>query len=189
MADEQIAMTEEMNLVEVEPSSGPVGVVPDFAARGPNIPALREQLAVLVSTGKAKEAISVQLTYEQVKRFSDKDVEKYYKRYEAFVGAKTTDSLIDSFIFLASKVVGMAVDIKDIDAYQKELKNDHIISKELSNLAGSLALKCGRFIALANVALITTKHIDFAEQTAEQKAEEITEQCSTTAEQVHNNFE
>ena len=101
------------------------------------------------------------------------------------MGAKTTDSLIDSFIFLASKVVEMAVDIKDIDAYQKELKNDYIINKELSNLAGSLALKCGRFLALANSALITTKHIGFAERTTE----EITEQCSTTPEQMHTNFE
>ena len=83
----------------------------------------------------------------------------------------------------------MAVDIKDIDSYQKELKNDYIISKELSNLDGNLALKCGRFLALANVALITTKHIDFAERTAEQNAVEITEQCSTTAEQVHNDCE
>ena len=159
--------------------SGPVGVVPDFASPGPDIPAFREQLAVLVSTGKAKEAIGVELTCEQVKRLSDKDVEKYYKRYEAFVGAKKTDSLIDSFIFLASKVAGMAVDIKDIDAYQKELKNDYIINKELSNLAGSLALKCGRFLALANSALNTTKHIDFAERTAEPKAKEIHEQCTT----------
>ena len=189
MADEQIAMTEVMNLLEAEPSSGLVGVVPDFAAPGPDIPALREQLAVLVSTGKAKEAIGVQITHEQLKRLSDEDVEKYCKRYEAFVGAKTTDSLIESFIFLACKVVGMAVDIKDVDAYQKELKKNYIISKELSNLAGNLALKCGRFLALANVALITTKHIGFAERTAEQKAEEITEQCSTTAQQVYNNCE
>ena len=47
----------------------------------PDIPALREQLAVLVSTGKAKEAIGVQFTYEQVKLLSDKDLEKYCKRY------------------------------------------------------------------------------------------------------------
>ena len=141
MAEEQIAITEVMNLLEDEPSSGPVGVVPHFAVPGPDIPALREQVAVLVSTGKAKQAIGVQLTYEQVKGLSDKDVEKYYKRYEAFVGAKTTDSLIDRFIFLACKVIGMAVDIKDIDAYQKELKSDYIISKEFSNLAGNLALK------------------------------------------------
>ena len=71
MADEEITMTEVMNLLEVEPSSGPVGVVPDFAVPGPDIPSLREQLAVLVSTGKAKETIGVQLTHEHVKRLSD----------------------------------------------------------------------------------------------------------------------
>ena len=67
MANEQFAIEQAMNLLEAEPSSGPVGVVPDFAAPGPDIPALREQLTVLESTGKAKEAIGVQLTYEQVK--------------------------------------------------------------------------------------------------------------------------
>ena len=64
---------------------------------------------MLVSTGKAKEAIGVELTHEQVKRLTDKDVEKYSKRYETYVGSKTTNSLIDSFISLASKAVGMAV--------------------------------------------------------------------------------
>jgi len=49
---------------------------------GPNILALREQLAIMVSTGKSKEAIVVQLTQEQVKRSEAKDVEKSYKRYE-----------------------------------------------------------------------------------------------------------
>ena len=73
----------------------------------------------------------------------------------------------------------MAVDIKDIDSYQKELKNDYIINKKLFNLAGNLALKCGRFLAMANAALITTKHICFAKRTAK----EITEQCSTNAQQ------
>ena len=55
----------------------------------------------------------------------------------------------------------MTINIKDIDAYQKELRNDYIINKELSNLASNLALKCRRFLAAANAALITTKHIDF----------------------------
>ena len=186
---EQEAYAEGMNLLEAEPSSGPAGsIVPDLSsltAPGPDIPALREQLAVLVSTGKAKEAIGVQLTHEQVKRLSDKDVEKYTKRYETYVGSKTTESLIDSFIFLLTKAVGMSVNIKDIDAYQKELRNDYIINKELSNLAGSLALKCGRFLGAANAALITTKHIDFnshLEIKDEAKLEEIPQQSSTTAE-------
>ena len=128
---------------------------------------------------------AVNIQYEQVKCLSDKDVEKYAKRYETYVGAKTTDSLIDSCIFLVTKVVGMAVNVKDIDAYQKELRNDYIINKELSNLPGNLALKCGRFLALASVAMITTEHIDFNEHLNskdETKLEEIPEQCSPTVE-------
>ncbi|KAL9970077.1 hypothetical protein ACROYT_G022399 [Oculina patagonica] len=92
-------------------------------------------------SGKAKEAIGVQLTYEQVKGWTDKEVEKYFKRYEAYVGNKTNESLIDSFVFLVTKVVGMTVNIKDVNDYQKELKNDYIISKELSTLAAFLPLQ------------------------------------------------
>ena len=114
------------------------------------IPAQREKLAVLVSTGKSKKAIGVQLTHVQVKRLSDKDVQKYSKRYEA---------LIDSFIILFTKGVGMVVSIDNVKELQKELKNDYIINQELSSLAGGLALPFSRLLALANTALITTKHI------------------------------
>ena len=98
MSKEETAYAEALNLLEPEPSSGPagVGVVATLTAPRPDISALRERLAVLVSTGKAKEAIGLQLTHEQVKRLYDKDVGKYYKRYETYEGAKTTDSLIDS---------------------------------------------------------------------------------------------
>ena len=182
MAEEELAIAEVMNLLEAKLSSGPAGgVVADLNAPRPDIPALCEQLAMLLSTGKAKDAVGVQLTHEQVKRLSNKDVEKYTKRYETYVGSKTTDSLIDSFIFLVTKVVGMTVNIKDIDAYQKELRNDYTINKELSNLAGNLTLKCGRFLAMANVALITTKHIDLKSKD-EAKLEEIPEQSSPTVE-------
>ena len=109
MAEQELCaelMNLNLDLLEAEPSSVPAGssIVPDFAP-GPDIPALREKLNVLVSTGKAKEAIGVQLTHEQVKRLSDKDVEKYIKRYETYVGSKTTETLIDSCIFLVTKAV------------------------------------------------------------------------------------
>ena len=86
MAGEEHAIAEVINLLEATPSSVPSswpagGVVADLTATGPDIPALHEQLAVLVSTGKAKDAIGVQLMHKQVRRLSDKDVEKYYKRY------------------------------------------------------------------------------------------------------------
>ena len=135
---------------------------PDSSTPSANdTPAQRERLAVLVSTGKSKEAIGVQLTHEHVKRLSDKDVEKYYERYKAYAGNKTTVSLIDSFLMFVSKGVGMVVSIDDVKELQKELKNDYIINSELSSFAGSLALRCGTWLAVANAALITTKHIIF----------------------------
>ena len=166
MDAEDLALTEAMSLLqtelEAEPSSGAASGVVQMA--GPDIPALREQLAVLVSTGKAQEAIGVKLTHEQVKRLSDKDVQKYTKRYETYVGSKTTESLMDSFIFVATKAVGLFVKIKDIEAYQKELRNDYIINKELSTLAGQLAFTCGKTLSVASAALITAKHIEYGGQ-------------------------
>ena len=107
-------LAEVMTLLEVEPTSSP--------APGPDIPALRQQLAILVSTGKCKEAIGVNLTHDQVKRLEDKGVMKHYKRYETYVGAKTTETLIESFLSFSVKALSMAVRIKDSDALQNELK-------------------------------------------------------------------
>ena len=157
MAEENV-MEEVMNLLEAEPASSPAEV-PD-----PDIPAHREQLAILVSTGKCKESIGVNLTHDQVKRLDDKEVIRYYKRYETYVGTKTTETLINSFLSFSTKALSLAVKIKDDDAMQNELKNDYIITKEMSTLSGGLALRCGRLLGVANAFLITAKHIDFTEQ-------------------------
>ncbi|KAL9988587.1 hypothetical protein ACROYT_G003046 [Oculina patagonica] len=77
-------------------------------------------------SGKSKEAIGVQLTYDQVKRLTNKEVEKYFKRYEAYVGAKTTENLIDSALTFLTKAASLFVPMKNIEALQKELKNDYI---------------------------------------------------------------
>ena len=61
---EEIAMAEVMKLLESEPTPA--------ALPAANIPELREQLAILVSTSKCKEAIGVSLTHEQVRRLDEK---------------------------------------------------------------------------------------------------------------------
>ena len=163
-AEEQAVNNEIMEMMEATPgSSAPSSLLQPFTGAD-DTPAKREKLAVLVSTGKSKEAIGVQLTHDAVKRLSDKDVEKYTKRYEAYVGNKTTESLVDSLIMLVSKGVGMVVQLDDVEKLQKELKNDYVINQELSSLAGGLALRFGRLLALANAALIITKHVVFAKK-------------------------
>ena len=154
MAEE---MAEVMNLLEVEPAAA-------LPAPGPDIPALREDLAILVSSGRCKEAIGTNLTHEQVRRLEEKDVMKYSKRYEAYVGAKTTEALIESFLSFSTKALGLVVKLKDPEALKNELKNDYIIAKELSLLSGALALRCGRLLAFANSVLISAKHVDFSSE-------------------------
>ena len=92
----------------------------------------------------------------------DKDVMKHYKRYETYVGAKTTETLIESFLTFSTKALGLFVKIKDGQALQNELKNDYIITKDLSNLSGNIARRCSRLLAVANAFLITAKHVDFS---------------------------
>ena len=96
MAEENV-MGEVLNLLEAEPAALP------SATAGPDIPALHEQLAILVSTGKCKEAIGVNLTHEQVRRLEDKDVMKHYKRYETYVGVKTTETRLKAFCHFPQK--------------------------------------------------------------------------------------
>ena len=107
MTTEQDALNEVMQILEAEPAPDSLGLA--SLAQGNDIPAKREKLAVLVLTGKVKEAVGVQLTHDQVKRLSDKDVEKFHKRQEAYIGSKTTESLIDSFLMLISKGMGLVV--------------------------------------------------------------------------------
>ena len=88
MAEENDAvMAEVVSLLESKPAAA-------LPSAGPDIPALREQLAILVSTGKCKEAIGVNLTHEQVRRLDDKDVMKHYKRYETYVRLNCAKSCI-----------------------------------------------------------------------------------------------
>ena len=170
--DEEKVMAEVMNLLEAEPA--PAALPP--ALPSIDIPALREQLAILVSTGKCKEAIGVKLTHEEVRRLEDKDVIRYSKRYETYVGVRTTETLIENFVAFSVKALGLAVQafsvkalgwdvkLKDTEALQNELKNNYIITKELSNLSGSIALRCGRSLAVANAFLITANHVDFSQE-------------------------
>ena len=82
-------------------------------------------------------------------------------------GARTTETLIESFLSFSTKALSLVVRLKDTEALQNELKNDYIIAKELSNLSGNLALRCGRMLALANAFLITAKHVDFSAEDSE----------------------
>ena len=156
---EQDPMNDVMEVLEASPDSSTPSAVPLVSSN--DTPSQREKLAILVSTGKSKEAVGVLLTHDRVKRLSEKDVEKYYKRYEAYVSSKTSESLIDSALILVCKAVGQVVKIDNVEKLHEDLKKDYIISNALSSSAGKLAMKSGPLLAVATAALIITKHIVF----------------------------
>jgi len=169
MAEQNNPLMAQLNsLLEAEPPYDPVVSVPIDLPEPINIPVpinipeLREQLAILVSTGRCKEAIGVNLTQEQVGRLDEKDVIKYNKGYEAYVGSKTNDTLIDNFLSLAIKWGGKIVEIDDAEALQNELKSDFIINKEMRKYAGKVSLKFGSSLAILNAVAIIAKHVAFS---------------------------
>jgi len=180
MAEQIDPAMEIIDLLDSEPINVPV-----IAAA--NIPAQREELAVLVSTGRCKEAIGVRLTQEQVKGLGEKEVIRYYKRYETCIGAKTTESLIDSALSLVIKGVGTVLKIDDDVALKNDLKNDLLINKEMSQFFGRLALTYGKPLAVTSAVMITTKHVDFGESAAITK--QITEQSPVITEELPSNAE
>lgn len=115
-----------------------------------------------------KEVLGSQLSHEQVKGLTDDEVEKFYKRYEAYIGSKTTETLLQRIFMLASKAIGMVVKVDDVEALQK----DFVINSTFSSLAGNMALRSGRLLAFGNAALITAKHINFEKEPAKEPVQE-----------------
>ena len=77
------------------------------------------------------------------------------------MGKQVTGGLIDTGLEAGIELVSYILPIDD----KKELISDHngneLVKKELSNWAGLLVLKGGRFVALASAVFQIAKHIEF----------------------------
>ena len=121
----------------------------------------RESLAILTSLGTAKDYLGVQMSLGDVKKLSPKDVEKYYYRYQSVLGKQVTGGLVENAIKLASKLVSNVISIDSQDALQGDILQDELIRRELTNAAGYVVLKGGRFVALASALFHVVNHLDF----------------------------
>ena len=121
----------------------------------------RESLAILASLGTAKDYLGVQMSLCDVRKLTPKDVEKYYYRYQSVLSKQVTGGLVENAIKLASKVISHVVSIDDPDSLSSDLVQDEIVRRELTNAAGYLVLKGGRFIALASALFHVVSHVDF----------------------------
>ena len=74
----------------------------------------RERLSLFLQRLEIpKEFLGVNMSLSDVHKLSEKDVEKYYVRYQAVLGQQLTEGLVDSGIEAASKTVAYFVPVDD----------------------------------------------------------------------------
>ena len=133
----------------------------------------RESLSILASLGTTKEFMGVEMSLGDIKKLQNKDVEKYYLRYQTILGKQLSSSLVDSAVLAASKAVNMVVSIDDTEQLYHDFKSDEIIKRELSSFAGLLILKGGRLVALASAFFQVAKHINVGKQEESSESKQV----------------
>jgi len=145
----------------------------------------RESLSILASLGTTKDYLGVNMSLGDMKKLSGKDVEKYFNRYQVALGQQVTGGLVESTIQLATRAISCVVPIDDSDALCKDLQNDELVKRELSNIAGLLALRGGRMVALASALFQVCKHVKLREP--KETDNKIQEEQSTTEHALEQN--
>ena len=121
----------------------------------------QESLVILASLGTTKEYLGVEMSLEKIHKLSDKEVEKYFNRYQKVAGQKMANGLVDSAIKTATKVISCFLPIDDTEALCSDLQKDELVKRELSNIAGLLVVRGGRLVALGSALFQVARHIKF----------------------------
>ena len=121
----------------------------------------KESLVILASLGTIKEYLGVEMSLEKIHKLSDKEVEKYFNRYQIVAGQKMANGLVDSVVKTATKVISCFLPIDDTEALCSDLQKDELLKRELSNNAGLLVVKGGRLVALGSALFQVARHIKF----------------------------
>ena len=121
----------------------------------------KESLVILASLGTTKEYLGVEMSLEKIHKLPDKEVEKFFNRYQKVAGQKMANGLVDSAISTATKVISCFLPIDDTEELCYDLQNDELVKRELSNIAGLLFVRGGRLVALGSALFQVVRHIKF----------------------------
>ena len=119
----------------------------------------KESLVILASLGTTKEYLGVEMSLEKIHKLPDKEVEKFFNRYQKVAGQKMANGLVDSAISTATKVISCFLPIDDTEELCYDLQNDELVKRELSNIAGLLVVRGGRLVALGSALFQVVRHI------------------------------
>ena len=121
----------------------------------------KESLVILASLGTTKEYLGVEMSLVKIHKLPDKEVEKFFNRYQKVAGQKMANGLVNSAISTATKVISCFLPIDDTEELCYDLQNDELVKRELSNIAGLLVVRGGRLVALGSALFQVVRHIKF----------------------------
>ena len=133
----------------------------NFSISAGDVEYKKESLVILASLGTTKEYLGVEMSLEQIHKLPDKEVEKFFNRYQKVAGQKMANGLVDSAISTATKVISCFLPIDDTEELCYDLQNDELVKRELSNIAGLLVVRGGRLVALGSALFQVVRHIKF----------------------------
>jgi len=128
----------------------------------PQIQMYKEHLSLLIARGKTKEFIGKSITYSDLDRMSPKDLEKYYRLYEATQASKINQSVTNGIINAYTQICGMIIkpdDKKLLDKLNSDLKNDYLVREQLEQWTSYLSFKMGPVMPLISAAIITFENL------------------------------
>ena len=126
----------------------------------------------MISSGRSKELLGKTISMKEIESMPNEELEKLYKIYESNLAGRISNTITDSVIMIATKLIDKTLPIDNVSELESDLKNDYLLISELKNIGGYMSLKFGRIMGFLSAGLITMKHIDFSKskkQTAEIK--------------------
>ena len=121
----------------------------------------KEHLSLLIARGKTKEFLGKTITFYDLDRMPPKDLEKYYKLYEAAQASRINQSVTNGFINVYTKVCGMIIKPEPVklEKLNSDLKNDYLVRDQLEQWTSYLSFKLGPFMPLLSAAMITFENL------------------------------
>jgi hypothetical protein len=132
------------------------------------------QLSIVISSGRSKELLGKTISIKEIESMSSEELEKLYKIYESNLAGRISNTITDSVIMIACKLLNRLLPIDNTNQLENDLKNDYLLVSELKNIGGYMSLKFGRIMGFLSAGLITMKHVDFSK--SKKHTAEISEQ-------------
>ena len=136
----------------------------------------KERLYSLAACGKTKQYLGAEVSVEQIQQMSTQNIEKYYSRYEAQLGARMVKSVGQTVLSLYTKLVSRFAPVYSEQDFMFDLTQDPVLTKSLENIGCDLYYRFGSLLAPLTMGLITLNHINFY-SIKDERAGESTGEC------------